>query len=180
MVAGVSSNTALPNLLGDLAREGTIESINLAAGTARVRLGDLVTGDVPWLSPRAGKTRVASPPSVGEQVLLISPEGRTASAIIIGSLSSDAHPHPVDDGSTMIAFEDGAEISYDPAAHSLTAYLPGGSFVEIRADDIYLRGNVHVTGQITATGDVQGAGKSLRDHVHLEVQPGQGVSGKPQ
>lgn len=180
MVACVSHSSALPNLLGDLAREGVVESVDLTAGTARVRLGDLVTGDVPWLVSRAGKTRVASPPSIGEQVLVISPEGRTASAIIIGSLSSDANPHPTDDGSTTIAFDDGAVISYDPAAHSLTAYLPGDSFVEIRADDIYLRGNVHVEGQITATGDVQGAGKSLKDHVHLQVQPGQGVSGKPQ
>jgi phage baseplate assembly protein V len=180
MVAGVSNSAAIPNLLGDLAREGRVESVDLPAGTARVRFGELVTGDIPWLVPRAGKTRVASPPSIGEQVLVISPEGRTASAIIVGSLSSDAHPHPTDDGSTTIAFEDGAEISYDPAAHSLTAYLPAGSFVEVRADDIYLRGNLHVTGYVTADGDVMGAGKSLRDHVHLAVQPGQGVSGKPQ
>ncbi|WP_294356090.1 phage baseplate assembly protein V [uncultured Sphingomonas sp.] len=167
-------------LLGDLAREGVVESVDLRAGTARVRFGDLVTGDIPWLAARAGKMRIYAAPSVGEQVVVISPEGRTSAAIIIGSLSSDQHPHPADDSSAVIAFDDGAEITYDPDGHFLIARLPAGSFVQVEADDIYLRGNLHVTGTVEATGDVVGAGKSLRDHVHLAVQPGQGVSGKPQ
>jgi phage baseplate assembly protein V len=179
MVAAMGTTADTMRLLGDLAREGVVETVDVAAGTARVRFGDLVTGDIPWLSPRAGNTRVAAAPSAGEQVLVLSPEGRTSAAIIIGSLSSDAHPHPANDGSTMIAFEDGAEISYDPAGHFLTAYLPAGSFVEIRADDIYLRGNLHVTGRVEASEDVIGAGKSLKDHMHDKVQPGSGVSGKP-
>ncbi len=167
-------------LLGDLAREGVVESVNLSAGTARVRFGDLITGDIPWLSPRAGKTRIYAAPSIGEQVVVLSPEGRTSAAIIIGSLSSDQHPHPADDESVVLEFEDGAWLGYDPVEHSLIARLPAGSFVQVTADDIYLRGNVHVDGQITATGDVVGAGKSLKGHVHLNVQPGQGLSGKPQ
>lgn len=181
MVACVSQSSALTNLLGDLAREGVVESVDLAAGTARVRLGELVTGDIPWLSPRAGKTRVASPPSVGEQVLVISPEGRTSSAIIVGSLSSDAHPHPANDGSTVIEFEDGATIGYDPASHALAIRLPAGATLTVDAQGgTKWTGDLDVTGKVTATDDVVGAGKSLKDHVHLAVQPGQGTSGKPQ
>jgi len=181
MVACVSNSAALPNLLGDLAREGVVESVDLAAGTARVRLGDLVTGDIPWLSGRAGKTRIASPPSVGEQVLVISPEGRTASAIIVGSLSSDAHPHPVDDGSTAIVFEDGATIGYDPTSHALAIRLPAGATIAVDArGGTKWIGDSDVTGKVTASDDVVGAGKSLKDHMHVAVQPGQGVSGKPQ
>jgi len=180
MVLCVSHSSALSNLVGDLAREGVVESVDLAAGTARVRLGELVTGDIPWLSPRAGKTRVASPPSVGEQVLVISPEGRTASAIIVGSLSSDANPHPTADSSTTIEFEDGARIGYDPVGHRLSIRLPAGAKLTIGAPGgTAWQGDIDVTGTITATDDVVGAGKSLKDHVHLQVQPGQGVSGKP-
>jgi phage baseplate assembly protein V len=181
MVACVSQSSALPNLLGDLAREGVVESVDLTASTARVRLGDLVTGNIPWLSPRAGKTRIASPPSIGEQVLVISPEGRTSSAIIVGSLSSDANPHPADDGSTVIVFEDGATIGYDPATHALAISLPAGATIAVDArGGTKWTGDIDVTGTVTATDDVVGAGKSLKDHVHLQVQPGQGVSGKPQ
>lgn len=167
-------------LLGDLAREGVVESVDLSAGTARVRFGDLITGDIPWLSPRAGKTRIYAAPSIGEQVVVLSPEGRTSAAIIIGSLSSDQHPHPADDESVVLEFDDGAWLGYDPVRHSLVARLPSGSTVRVDADNIYLRGNLHVNGKVEATGDVVGAGKSLKDHVHTAVQPGQGLSGKPQ
>lgn len=187
MVAGVSQSADTLRLLGDLAREGVVESVDVSAGTARVRFGDLVTGDIPWLSPRAGKTRVASPPSPGEQVLVLSPEGRTSAAIIIGSLSSDAHPHPADDGSHLIAFDDGAQIGYDPAAHRLTIRLPAGATIAVEADggatwkgDLAFDGNIAVTGKVEAAHDVIGAGKSLKDHLHDKVQPGSGLSGKPQ
>lgn len=187
MVAGVSQSAAIPNLLGDLAREGVVESVNLAAGTARVRFGDLVTGEVPWLAPRSGKTRAWCPPSAGEQVLVISPEGRTSSAIIVGSLSSDENPHPANDDSSLVTFDDGAAIGYDPVAHRLTIRLPAGATIAVEADggatwkgDLALVGNLDVTGKVQAEEDVVGAGKSLKDHVHVGVQPGQGVSGKPQ
>lgn len=186
MVAAMGQNADTMRLLGDLAREGVVETVDVAAGTARVRFGDLVTGDIPWLSPRAGKTRVAAPPSAGEQVLVLSPEGRTSAAIIIGSLSSDAHPHPATDGSSRIEFEDGAAIGYDPAAQRLTIRLPAAATIAIEAEggatwkgDIALDGSLTVTGKVEAEEDVIGAGKSLKDHMHDKVQPGSGVSGKP-
>lgn len=168
-------------LIGDIAREGTIASVDLANGTCRVKIADeLTTGDIPWLCSRTGNTRVWSPPSIGEQVLVLAPEADTERAIVIGSLSAEAYPHPADDGSTVIEFEDGARLAYDPAGHNLVARLPAGSFVEIEADDIYLRGNLHVTGYVEADGDVIGAGKSLKDHRHTAVQAGAAISGPPQ
>ena len=50
-------------LIGDTVRKGTIESVDLAAATCRVRVGEIVTGDIPWFAPRAGDTRVWSPPT---------------------------------------------------------------------------------------------------------------------
>ncbi|TXC69780.1 phage baseplate assembly protein V [Sphingomonas ginsenosidivorax] len=178
----------IQHLIGDLAREGVVVSVDPAAGTARVRFNDdLTTGDIPWLASRAGKTRTWSPPSVGEQVAVLAPKADTARGIIIGSLSSDAYPHPANDASTLIEYEDGARIGYDPVAHALTAILPGGATVRIDADgglslkgDVTVDGDIRSTGTITADTDVIGAGKSLKDHVHLGVQPGGAVSGKPQ
>lgn len=175
-------------MIGDLAREGVVVSVDHAAGTARVEFADeLTTGDIPWLASRAGLTRTWSPPAIGEQVMVISPEADTARAVIIGSLSSNAHPHPANDESTLTEYEDGARIGYDPKTHALTAILPAGATVRIDADgglsfkgDVTVDGDIKSTGTITADTDVIGAGKSLKDHVHLGVQAGGGLSGKPQ
>jgi len=179
--------TDIQRLIGDLSREGTVVSVDHATGTARVRFADdVTTGDIPWLSPRSGKTRVWAPPSVGEQVSVLSPEADTKRGVIIGSLSSDAHPHPARNSSTLMEFGDGAQIEYDPEAHMLRAVLPGGGLAHLEAESVVLRGTVYiqgsafVSGQITVDGDVVGAGKSLKDHVHTGVQAGAAVSGKPQ
>ncbi|KQO07862.1 phage baseplate assembly protein V [Sphingomonas sp. Leaf242] len=176
----MSDPADVQRLIGDLAREGTVVSVDLASATCRVEFAnDLTTGDIPWLAARVGKTKIWSPPSVGEQVAVLCPEADTARGFVIGSLSSDANPHPANDGSTLIEFEDGARILYDPDGHYLIADLPAGSYVEVRADDIYLRGNLHVTGYVKADGDVIGAGKSLKDHTHTGVQAGAAFSGPP-
>lgn len=175
-------------LIGDLAREGVVVSVDYAAGTARVEFADdLTTGDIPWLESRAGSTRTYSPPAIGEQVMVLSPEADTARGVIIGSLSSDAHPHPANDESTLTEYKDGARIGYDPKSHALTAILPAGATLRIDADgglvfkgDMTVDGDIKSTGTIMAETDVVGAGKSLKNHVHLGVQPGGGLSGKPQ
>jgi len=186
MVTYMADPADIQRLLGDLAREGTIVSVDLADRTARVRFENLVTGDIPWLMARAGKTRISSPPSIGEQVLVIAPEADTDRGIIIGSLSSSAHPDPAQDGSTVIDFEDGARLAYDPVSHALTIALPSGGRAEIVADGglsvkgpLSVDGPVDVNGKLTASDDVVGGGKSLKDHLHDKVQPGQGVTGKP-
>jgi len=188
MVAGMAETADIQRLIGDLAREGTIVSIDLDAGTARVRFAEeLTTGDIPWLASRAGSTRTWSPPAIGEQVVVLAPEADTARGMIIGSLSSDAHPHPANDASTLTEYEDGARIGYDPRSHALTAILPSGATVRIDADgglsfkgDLTVDGDIKSTGTIAADNDVVGAGKSLKNHVHLGVQAGGALSGKPQ
>lgn len=178
----------IQRLVGDLLREGTIETVDLGAGKCTVRLADdFVTGPIPWAASRLGRTRIWSPPSVGEQVLVASPEGDTLRAIVIGSLRSDANPHPANNGSTLIEFEDGATISYDPDAHDLMAYLPSNATVLVVArggihftGDLTIDGDIRSTGTITGDADVVGAGKSLKDHVHTKVQAGAAISGPPQ
>jgi len=171
----------IQRLIGDLAREGTIVSVDGHAGTCRVRFADyLTTGDVPWLAARVGKTRIWSPPSIGEQVVVLCPEADTARGIVIGSLSSDANPHPANDGSTVIEFGDGARIGYDPAGHVFTIALPTGATMSVVAEGgISLKGPLAVDGTITATDDVVGAGKSLKMHTHTGVQAGAAFSGPP-
>lgn len=186
-------------LVGDTLRLGTIETVDLAQATCTVRMGEIVTGDVPWLAPRAGATCIWSPPSIGEQCLLLCPDGDDAGGIVLPGLFSDANPAPSTDPIDLIAFTDGAVLSYDPGAHALEARLPAGATVTIIADggftltgDINLAGNMTMTGNLdvrgdigstgTVTGDqdVVGGGKSLKGHRHLGVMAGGAVSGPPQ
>jgi phage baseplate assembly protein V len=188
MVAAMADPNDVQRLVGDIVREGTVASVDLAAGTCRVQLADdLTTGDIPWASGRVGKTRIWSPPSISEQVIVVAPEGDTERAIVIGSLSSDAHAHPANDGSTLIEFEDGASISYDPASHRLMAYLPADANVLVVArgglhftGDLTVDGDIRSTGTITGDADVVGAGRSLKDHKHTGVRAGGAISGPPQ
>jgi phage baseplate assembly protein V len=177
----------IQRLIGDLAREGTVVSVDLGAGTCRVQFADdLITGDIPWLCGRAGKTRLWSPPSIGEQVAVLCPEADTTRGILIGSLSSDANPHPANDNSTLGEFGDGARIGYDPEAHALTAILPASATVRIEAPggirfkgDLDVDGEIRATRKITSDDDVLAAGKSLKTHTHTGVQAGGAVSGPP-
>lgn len=187
MVGGMAFLADTQRLIGDLVREGTVASVDLDAGTARVQFADdLTTGDIPWLVSRAGSTRTWSPPSAGEQVVVLAPEADTARGIIIGSLSSDAHPHPANDDSSLTEYQDRARIGYDPKTHTLTAMLPAGATVRIDADgglsfkgDVEVDGDIRATGTVTGDADVVGGGKSLKGHVHTNVQAGGAISGPP-
>ncbi|WP_257575834.1 phage baseplate assembly protein V [Sphingomonas sanguinis] len=173
--------------MGDLLREGLVASVDHDAGTCTVDLSDdLTTGPVPFLSPRMGNVRVWLPPAIGEQVLVLAPEGDTARGIVIGGLASDARPQVGRGPGAAIEFGDGARLAYDPQTHGLTITLPAGGTAAIVADGglslkgpLSVEGAVDITGKLTASDDVVGGGKSLKGHIHDKVQPGQGVSGKP-
>ncbi|WP_267382231.1 MULTISPECIES: phage baseplate assembly protein V [unclassified Sphingomonas] len=182
----------IQRLVGDLARIGVVQSVDQTNATARVAIGDLLTGDIPWVAARVGATRVWSPPSVGEQVLVLCPEGDTAAGLIVGSLSSDANPHAGSDSSSVIVFADGASIDYDPEAHALAVMLPTGGTARVAAPggivfecDVEIKGGLTIDGQVYATdsihsdGDVTANTVSLQHHVHDKVQAGTAISGKP-
>ncbi|HEY0626693.1 MAG TPA: phage baseplate assembly protein V [Allosphingosinicella sp.] len=174
-------------MIGDLCRLGTVESVNLEEGTCRVEIGDIVTGDVPWLERRAGKTRTWSPPSVGEQVLFLCPESDAEAGLVLCGLPSNSFTAPSVEEVELIEFEDGTTLSYDAAAHKLVVDMAAGGAAEINAPGgVKIVGNVEITGDLTASGtitgttDVVGAGKSLKSHKHLGVTAGSAVSGAPQ
>lgn len=173
-------------LLGDLIREGTVESVDLANGTMRFRSGDLVSGDIPWLAGRSGKTRKWSPVSIGEQGVMICPEGDTARGFFLPGIFSNAHPAPSGENVELVEYEDGARVSYDPAAHALTAILPNGGTARIEAPGgitlagpVRIEGTLDVSKTISATGEITGAGVKLSKHQHGLVKAGTDKSGDP-
>ncbi len=182
----------IPADLSSLIRIGTVLSVDLGEARCIVRFGDpddpqpAQTTPIRWLSPRAGLTRVWSPPSVGEQVLLLCPDGQIGAAVAITGIAQDSFPPLGTTTAEMIEFADGAKISYDPEASSLTAELPAGGTAEIIADggitlrgDVTIEGNLSVSQTVTAEQDVVADGISLKTHKHGQVQAGMAQSGVP-
>lgn len=190
----MSTTRDLPRQSNNQIRLGTVAVVDLARGLCRVQAGQIQTDFVPWFVPRAGAVIEWSAPSVGEQVLLLSPGGDVSGALALRGLYSDQFPAPSSSESEhLVRFPDGALIRYDHASHQLVAMLPGGGKAEVTADggvtvngpltvngDTTINGDANVSQTLTAATDVIGGGKSLKGHKHTGVQTGGGVSGPPQ
>jgi len=137
-----------------------------------VRAGDLTSGAIPWFCFRAGETIIRSRPSIGEQGLLLCPEGEMQAGIFLPGVTSDRFPLPAGD-SELVQFGDGCQISYDPASHVLRIAPPAGARIQVIAD-------IEIEGDVQCSGDIVAGGVSLKNHLHAGVEPGPGVTGKPQ
>lgn len=176
-------------------REATVVEIDLAAGTVVCETGEVRTAPIAFNTGRAGATRIWSPPSVGEQVLLLCPDGDIERAVSIGALPQDAFPPAGDSLTELIVFEDGARFAYDPEAHHLEFALPdnatvailgtGGVTIDVGSAALAITGRVtidgdaRVTGRLDCVGDILAKGISLTGHRHLGVSAGQAQSGPP-
>jgi len=132
----MSNLAELLRLINNLIRIGTIKTVDEAKYRCTVETGDNLTGDIPWLSLRAGTTKIWSVPSVGEQVLLLSPGGELANAIAITGLYSDSNAQPLAVAEKSgIYLPDGTEILYDHEAKTLTINLEGSATVNVKNGD---------------------------------------------
>lgn len=165
---------------------GRVVSVDSAGGRCNVAAGDVVTQPIRWVENRAGATRSWSPPSVGEQVLLLCPGGDPAGAVALRGIASAAHPPVGDAKRELVEFGDGTVLAYNAATHELELLVGAGRITLVArggirlAGPVELDGDLEVRGTITARDDVVGAGKSLKDHLHTRVQAGAAVSGPPQ
>ncbi|GGZ02670.1 baseplate assembly protein [Novosphingobium colocasiae] len=142
--------------------------------------GGAETPPIRWLASRAGQTRVWSPPSVGEQVIVLAPDGQLAGAVALTGIWQDAFPPPGVTLTEFFLFADGARIAYDPVGHALSVTLPAGGTAEIDAPGgLTIRGDVSIEGTVTVSEDVTASGISLTGHKHGNVQSGTSQTGGP-
>jgi len=201
----------LERQMHNIALLGTVSDADYEASRVKVAIGDLITGWLPWLTVRAGGDVTWDAPEIGEQVTVISPSGELGNGFVIPALYQNAHPA---NGNTpdlhTRTYKDGAVISYDRAAHHLSAILPAGASTELISSAIHFKGkltldgdfihngnetktgnttqtgaisttgDVVAAGNVTATGSVTGAGISLSTHTHGGVQSGIFNTGAPQ
>jgi len=183
----------LARLIENLVRLGTVAEVQVQPPRVRVNTGNITTTWLPWLALRAGTSKEWDPPTVGEQVVLLSPSGVLAQGVALGGLFSDANPANGDrEGLHRRTYPDGAVVEYDFVAHVLQATLPEGGVTHLFSTgginiegpithngDYTQTGNQHVTGTVNVSEDVIAADISLRNHRTKGVTRGTAVSDGP-
>lgn len=177
----------LARLIENLIRFGTVAEVQLKPPRVKIRSGAVLTRWLPWLAIRAGQDQIWNPPTVDEQVVLLSPSGQLGNGVALTGLFSNQHPANGDqEGLHRCSYRDGTVLEYDAIAHHLRAVLPAGGSVELICDGglhivgpilhqgdythqgAYLQtGSQVVDGQIETTGDVVASGISLVEHPHI-------------
>lgn len=182
--------------LYNLVKIGTVHSVNYQANTARVEFGEVVTDFLPWTTTRSAGNRTYDSLEVGEQVVVLTPPGG-ASGIIIATLNQTAYPapdHSADIQKTI--YKDGSVVSYDRAAHILTADINGdvkalatgniqaeagknisakatkavdvtaGTSATITAKNIALNGIITLNGPLSQGGGINGGDATFNGSLH--------------
>jgi len=161
----------LKRRLRNKSRTGVIEQVDAGRGLVRVRLNEedgqpFLTGWIPW-KERAGAIKSWSPPSPGEQVVVISENGDLTDAYCDTGCYSNANPAPHNRAAEHVLTIGDARITMTGSSIELRV---GGSRVLITAAEIVTYGQtrlddgqqpVHRVGDLDSDGDaaVDGAPK---------------------
>ena len=164
----------LQRRLANIVRIGTVTAINHADARVKVTFDGVTSPWLPWATGRAGAVKDWSPPSIGEQVCILSPTGELGAGFVMaGGINSDAHGSPdsradvyridVPSGGAYEVHVGGAVILADNGKIQL---LVGGSTFKI------IGGKVTFDGDLEVTGDVKAGSISLKTHTHGGVTSG--------
>ena len=187
--------------IDNLIRFGTIAEVDYATARARVKSGQILTDFLPFITLRAGTTKTWSPPTVGEQCVILASSGELTTACILVGLYTQNSPSNSPDVH-VIEFEDGAKIEYNQSTGALvvagikTAAITAANQIDIDCPTVNIKGNVNimgaittadnggtkgnisisgeveVKGSVTAKGDVKAGTISLQNHTHQEQGDG--------
>ncbi|WP_071058134.1 phage baseplate assembly protein V [Pelistega sp. MC2] len=165
----------LARLLQNLIRLGTVTAVRHSTPSAvRIKTGELETNWIPFLTLRAGDVKTWCPPSVGEQVVLLSPGGELTNAVALTGLYSDHMAEPSNSGAVhTITYPDGAEIKYDHGSSALsisginTLEINASGAISINAPQTTINGIVTQSG-----GPMSSNGIVVDTHKHAGVIPG--------
>lgn len=182
-------NIELLRRLDNLLRLGTIAEVDLAQAKVKVQSGEILTTWLPWATFRAGTTQSWSPPTVGEQCLILSVSGElTMGLVLVGLYASNAPSQSGDEH--LLKFADGAEMNYNQASGHLsvknckTATIQATESIIADTPSLTCTGNVQIHGalnvsgaistesSVSAQGEVSGNGINLSTHTHSGVEKG--------
>jgi phage baseplate assembly protein gpV len=129
----------LSRLLANVICVGTIHSVDHAAVRVRVQIGQITTEWRPWLEHRAGETTTWDPPTIGEQVIVLSPSGEMSGSFVLRGLNSDAIAPPSHSADTHVTrWPDGTIVSYNHSTGVHEALYPDGAAIRYSHHDSHL------------------------------------------
>ena len=92
-------------MLSGMLMAGTIEAVDYQAARVRVRSGDWVSAWLPWVALAAGQVRHWRPPSVGEQVMILSPSGQPEQGMVMPGFYTDQHGQAPSNDKKLVLWE---------------------------------------------------------------------------
>ncbi|WP_341813310.1 phage baseplate assembly protein V [Wolbachia endosymbiont (group B) of Germaria angustata] len=106
--------------LANVIRIGIVKEIDYEKAKVRVKIGELLTDFLPWITSRAGEERSWLPPSINEQVVILSPLGELSLGVVLAGIYQQNYSAP--ENSEMInslVFQDGTKLLYDKESKNL-------------------------------------------------------------
>ena len=153
------NNRRIENLI----RFGTIAEVDLSAAKAKVQSGGILTDFLPFLTLRTGSTVTWSPPTVGEQCVILAMSGElTTACVLVGMYTQNAPSNSADEH--VIKFADGAVIKYNQVSGELSvtgiksAQITAAQVINIDCPIVNIKGNVNIQGAITTSDNGGTAG----------------------
>lgn len=132
--------------VNNLLRVGKVVAVDYATAKAQVKIGNITTDYLPWLTP---STSTWIPLKNGEQVVVLSPCGDLRFGMILPALYQTTKPAPSSSDSVVSFVGDITQTGNKTITGDTTQ-----------------TGSLTVSADITATGEVQGKGINLSTHLH--------------
>lgn len=123
----------LDRRLACLLMAGCIDAVDHSRARARVAVGDWKSAWLPWTSLSAGEVRKWRAPTLGEQVMLVSPSGLPEGGFILPGFYTDQHAAP--DSRPHVTADhmpDGTLVQYDWETHQYLVDVPAGGELVLR------------------------------------------------
>jgi phage baseplate assembly protein V len=119
-----------------IVRIGVIQEIDYTKAKARVKVGDNTTGWRPWVS----LAKAWIPPAVGDQVVVLSPNGDFEQGILFPALyHSKSKPPSNKENELKIKLSENSSVCFDSNLEKLTVKI-GLQTLELNSLGLYLNG----------------------------------------
>lgn len=179
--------TEIDRRVANMVMIGTVSKVDHEKHRYRVKSGELESDWIPFAATRSKGTRVYESLEEGEQVVMVSPSGDTAQAVIMGTVSKEADQAGTKGNEHRTIYPDGTVVEFDHDAKSFRiAVASGGSFALSIGGGVSLVANggeltIEAPGGIALnSATLTHNGVDISDqHRHRDVMPGGGLTGTP-
>ncbi|APR98665.1 phage baseplate assembly protein V [Wolbachia endosymbiont of Folsomia candida] len=148
----LESNFAISELqrkLANIIRIGLIKEVDYEKARVKVKISEFLTDWLPWITSRAGKDSSWVPPSIDEQVVVLSPLGELSLGVVLPAIYQQKYlPSEHQENADIFEFKDGTKLSYNKNDHHLEVTVAdkitlkvGESEIEMTKNGIKLKGN---------------------------------------